>query len=127
MKDLLTLMKDFRRAYAKADRDGLLAATTHDFTWHQHFATSEDDLPTGRVLNGVDELLDEIAWRGEHWQDVEYVDMVERATEDLLVQTFTIRGIEDGKPFHANVVDLYPVKNGRIERKDTYWKQFKQR
>jgi len=54
-----------------------------------------------------------------------YSGLEERATADLLVQTFTIQGAEDGVAFHANAVDLYPVVNGRIARKDTYWKYLK--
>ena len=33
---LLELMEQFRRAYGKADREGLLAVVTEDFEWHQH-------------------------------------------------------------------------------------------
>ena len=116
---MLELMANFRRAYGKGDRAGLEAVTSEDFTWHQH----EGDAPQGRILNGIDELMTELARRGNDWQDVSYDNMVERAAgNDLLVQTFTIRGTDKGTPFHANVVDLYPVKDGRITRKDTYWK-----
>ena len=120
---LLELMEQFRRAYGRADRDGLLAAVTEDFEWHQHVAHEAEELPTGRVLVGIDALLEELAWRAEHWSDVQYADLEERAAgDDLLVQTFTISGKADGVPFHARAVDLYPVVNGKIARKDTYWK-----
>ncbi len=115
-------MEGFRKAYGRANREQLLAVTSDDFEWHQHFATSDDHLPTGRILNGVDELLDEIAWRNEHWTDVKYEKLEERAAGDLLVQTFTVSGKQDGVPFHADAVDLYPVRDGRITCKDTYWK-----
>ena len=117
--EMLELMANFRRAYGRADRAGLEAVTSADFTWHQH----EGSAPQGRVLNGIDELLNEIARRSEDWQDVSYDNMVERAAgTDLLVQTFTISGSDKGTPFHADVVDLYPVQDGLITRKDTYWK-----
>jgi len=124
-KELLELMVSFRTAYAKRDREGLLAVTTDDFEWHQHVAAQESDKPTGRVLHGIDELLAEIGWRQEHWQQVRYENLEERSAGDLLVQTFVISGLEDGIAFHANACDLYPVKNGRISRKDTYWKYLK--
>ena len=120
--ELLELMKRFRQAYAAGDRAGLLAVTTEDFEWHQHEARDDRDLPTGRVLIGVDALIEELRWRSEHWAEVEYADLEEQAAGDLLVQTFAIRGLEDGKPFYARAVDLYPVRDGRITRKDTYWK-----
>ncbi len=120
--ELLELMKRFRQAYARADGDALRDVVAEDFVWHQHVATTTDDRPTGRVLRGVDALLEEIAWRSEHWQEVNYEGLEERATADLMVQTFTISGKEDGVRFHAKAVDLYPVKDGRISMKDTYWK-----
>lgn len=122
---LLELMVSFRKAYSKGDRDGLLAVTTNDFQWHQHYATDSSERDTGRILNGVDELLAEVGWRQEHWRDVRYENLQERAAGDMLVQTFVVSGLEDGVAFHANAVDLYPVTQGRISRKDTYWKYLK--
>jgi len=120
---LLDLMKRFRLAYGRADRSELLAVTSHDFEWHQHMSDSEDDSPNGHVLKGIDELLEELTRRGKQWQQTSYQGMQERvAGDDLLVQTFTISGIDSGTPFHAKVVDLYPVRNKLIIRKDTYWK-----
>lgn len=121
--DMLELMKRFRRAYAMADRETLLAVTSPDFEWHQHQAKGAGEMPDGRVLVGVDALIEEIEWRRQHWQDVHYENLEERAASDLLVQTFTVSGREDGRPFHARAVDLYPVRDGRITRKDTFWKQ----
>ncbi|MBT5604251.1 MAG: SnoaL-like domain-containing protein [Gammaproteobacteria bacterium] len=126
MDDLLVLMQRFRVAYGSADKEGLLALTSDDFQWCQHVAQSTDELPAGRTLQGVDALLDELAWRKQHWQEVRYSDLAERAAgDDLLVQTFTISGLQDGKPFNARAVDPYPVKDGLITRKDTYWKYLK--
>ena len=123
--EMLALMLQFRTAYAAGDRQGLLASTTDDFEWHQHYAEQPADLPAGRVLRGVDELLAQLQWRAEHWQDVRYANLKERAADDVLLQTFSISGSEDGRPFAANVADLYPVREGRICRKDTYWKYLK--
>ncbi|MDG1206599.1 MAG: nuclear transport factor 2 family protein [Pseudomonadales bacterium] len=121
-EELLQLMKRFRVAYATANRKELLATTSSDFVWHQNVAMSEEDLPTGKILTGVDALLQEIKRRRQQWTNVRYENMQERATADMLVQTFSISGEDDGKAFNANAVDLYPVKDGRIAKKDTYWK-----
>ena len=84
---------------------------------------SVDDSPNGHVLKGIDELLEELARSGKQWQQTRYQGLQERvAGDDLLVQIFTISGIDSGTPFHAKVVDLYPVRNKLIIRKDTYWK-----
>lgn len=126
MSDLLALMKKFRKAYASSNKEELLASTSDDFEWHQHAGSSTDELPTGRTLKGIDALLNELVWRKQHWREVSYSNLVESvAAGNLLVQTFTISGLEDGVPFSVNAVDLYPVKDGLITRKDTYWKYLK--
>lgn len=123
--EMLALMKRFRTAYGKGDEMALKATVTSDFVWQQHYAAAASDQPTGRILQGVDELLAEVKWRREHWADVSYENLEERSAGDLLVQTFVVKGFEDGVFFHANAVDLYPVVDGRIARKDTYWKYLK--
>ena len=121
--DMLALMKRFRVAYAKADAAALKAVTTDDFEWHQHFALGPEDQPTGHVVQGIDQLLEVLQWRAQHWSDVSYAELEERAAgDDLLVQTFLISGKENNRPFSARAVDLYPVRDGKIARKDTYWK-----
>jgi ketosteroid isomerase-like protein len=126
VSELLVLMKRFREALFDANREELLAITSDDFEWCQHFARNAEELPNGRTLGNVDAMLKELAWRAEHWRKVRYSELVERvAGDDLLVQTFRISGLEDGKEFLAKAVDLYPVRDGLIARKDTYWKHLK--
>ena len=43
--EMLDLIKRFRRAYGKGDRDGLVAATTEDFEWHMHTANRVPTAP----------------------------------------------------------------------------------
>jgi ketosteroid isomerase-like protein len=118
------IMSQFRRAYGTANTEGLEAILTSDFEWHTHIGASETDSPRGRVIKGVDNLVKELKWRGDNWARVKYANLVERPAGDVILQTFTISGInEAAKPFHVNVVDLYSVRDGRIYRKDTYWKQ----
>ena len=125
MKDeeMLSLIARFRRAYAHADKAGLSSVTSDDFEWHMHYGDPESDSPTGRVLVGIDAMMEEIQWRRANWQDVTYENMVERIAGDSILQMFTTSGIdENGDRYHVNVVDVYPVRDGLITRKDTYWK-----
>jgi ketosteroid isomerase-like protein len=121
--EMLDLIKRFRRAYGKADRDGMAAATTDDFEWHMHYGEPAADSPTGRVLKGIDAVMAEIAWRQANWNNVTYANMVERPAGDVILQMFTTQGTDEhGRDYHLNVVDVYPVRDGLISRKDTYWK-----
>ena len=117
-------MADFKRGFARVDRSALSRAVTDDFEWHMHWAESPDDDPTGRVLRGLDEVMVEIERRRDHWSELRYVDMEERLAGDLIVQTFVVSGIDaNGRRFDNAAVDLYPLRDGLIAKKQTYWKQ----
>ena len=118
-------MRHFRRGFATADRSELEAAVTDDFEWHMHWQESPADEPTGKVLSGLDEVMGEIERRRDTWTDLSYDGVEERFTDDLIVQTFTVSGVDaNGRRFASDAVDLYPLREGRIVRKQTYWKQF---
>lgn len=124
MSELEAVMKNFMRGFGKADRELLANAVTDDFEWHMHWGESEGDQPTGKVLRGLDEVLGEIKRRQAGWTDVSYDDMELRYTDDMVVQTFTVSGVdENGTRFNSDAVDLYPVRDGKLSRKQTYWKQ----
>lgn len=122
--DLESVMADFKRGFARVDRDSLARAVTDDFEWHMHWQEAEGDRPTGKVLRGLDQVMGEIERRRDTWSDLRYDDMVERYTDDLIVQTFVVNGrASTGTRFHCAAVDLYPVRDGLIAAKQTYWKQ----
>ncbi len=123
---LMELMARFRKAYSKADRQSLESAITEDFEWRQHDGDLATDSPTGRVIKGIDGLMEELAWRKGNWRNVTYNDLVERPAGDVILQMFTVTGTdENGHDFHVNAVDVYSIRDGRIYRKDTYWKNLK--
>lgn len=118
------LMRHLRRGFAHADRDELAKAISSDFEWHMHWQEGPDDRPTGKILRGLDEVMTEVIRRRDHWTELEYKDMQERYLDDLVVQTFVVSGVDElGRRFQSAAVDLYPVRDGRLARKQTYWKQ----
>ena len=71
------------------------------------------------------EVMVEIERRRDTWTELSYDGVEERFTDDLIVQTFTVSGVDaTGRRFSSDAVDLYPLRDGRITRKQTYWKQF---
>ena len=72
---------------------------------------------------GVDAMVETIRWRQSNWSNVAYEDMDIVCHGDLIVQTFRVSGIdENGQEFDCRAVDLYPVRDGKLAKKDTYWK-----
>lgn len=117
---LAALLSTFGRAYFRADREALAACTSADFEWHQHRGC---EAPDGRVVRGVDAVCSEVEQRKATWQ-VRYGDFETHTSPGLITSTFTVKGTDDqGNTIDVRAVDLYRVENGRITRKDSFWKQ----
>jgi ketosteroid isomerase-like protein len=116
--------QEFKRAMFRADADALAEVVTDDFVWEMHAGATGDE-PHGRVLHGPTEMAAETERRRREWSDVTYDDVDERmAGDDLIVQTFLVSGVDSrGERFAVRAVDLYPLRDGKVAAKRTYWKQ----
>ncbi len=122
-QEMLKIMEPFRQAFGTASAVGLRKVLTTDFEWHMHFGDHGRDDPTGKVLYGIEEMVRELKWRGAHWSNMKFSDLVERPAGDVILQMFTTSGTnENGSNYNVNVVDVYTIRGEKISRKDTYWK-----
>lgn len=120
----LELMTRFRRAYAAADGTLLSEVLGDGFEWHTHTFDPENPLSTGRVILGVDQMVEELLWRKANWTDVRFDGLIEHFAPKLVTQSFTISGLDRGTPFNVAAIDLYTLNaDDLIVKKDTYWKQ----
>ena len=124
MTDYRGLMTRFRWAYVSMSTEGLAEVLAPGFRWNLHYFNADDPLPTGRVLNGLDEMIEELRWRKKNWARVRFSFLAERFAPRLVVQTFRMSAIDvnDGRTFKVDAVDLYDIMDGRILTKSTYWK-----
>ncbi len=124
MTDYRGLMTRFRWAYVSMSTEGLTEVLAPSFRWNLHYFNVDDPLPTGRVLNGLDEMIEELRWRKKNWARVRFSFLAERFAPRLVVQTFRMSAIDvnDGRTFKVDAVDLYDIMDGRILTKSTYWK-----
>ena len=104
--------------------EGLTEVLAPGFRWNLHYFNADDPLPTGRVLNGLDEMIEELRWRKKNWARVRFSFLAERFAPRLVVQTFRLSAIDvkEGRTFKVDAVDLYDIMDGRILTKSTYWK-----
>ena len=78
---------------------------------------------SGKILFGLEAMVQEVRRRQASWRNLKYENLVERAAGDFILQMFTACGIDEkDRPFHVNVEDVYCVSQGLITKKDTYWK-----
>ena len=124
MTDYRGLMTRFRWAYVSMSTEGLTEVLAPGFRWNLHYFNVDDPLPTGRVLNGLDEMIEELRWRKKNWARVRFSFLAERFAPRLVVQTIRMSAIDvnDGRTFKVDAVDLYDIMDGRILTKSTYWK-----
>ena len=124
MTDYRGLMTRFRWAYVSMSTEGLTEVLAPGFRWNLHYFNADDPLPTGRVLNGLDEMIEELRWRKKNWARVRFSFLAERFAPRLVVQTFRLSAIDvkEGRTFKVDAVDLYDIMDGRILTKSTYWK-----
>ena len=124
MTDYRGLMTRFRWAYVSMSTEGLTEVLAPGFRWNLHYFNVDDPLPTGRVLNGLDEMIEELRWRKKNWARVRFSFLAERFAPRLVVQTCRLSAIDvkEGRTFKGDAVDLYDIMDGRILTKSTYWK-----
>jgi len=118
------MMTRFRWGFASADKEMLDSVLAPGFEWHTHTYPASARTPTGRILYGIDEMIDELEWRKRNWVGVKFEGLDEHFAPGLVTQRFTISGRDQGTRFHTAAVDLYDVTpDDRILKKATYWKQ----
>lgn len=116
------VMKRMGKALFSAERAKLEEALTHDAEWH--FAIGED-APFGRVRKGIDGFEQGIAdnrslFESLRFEDISYAPF----GDDQIVMTCRVEGTpHDGAPFTQRGVEIITVRDGKVAKKDVYWKQ----
>lgn len=80
-------------------------------------------MPTGRRLEGKQQVREGIQSRFDGIPDVHYGDDSHWVGGDRGVSEWTIRGTQrTGEPIEVRGCDLFAFADGKISRKDSYWK-----
>ncbi len=121
----LAVMQLFGKAYFSKDPAQLAQAITADAEWHFAFGP---DAPDGRVRKGVQGFLQGIAENEALFEKLRFNDVVIKALDDRqLVMTYMLDGqYRGGDAFALRGIELVTVRDGKVERKDVFWKQFRQ-
>ena len=83
---LLELMARYRLAYGAADEKTLAAVVSDDFQRHMHYSDAGEMNATGKILFGVEAMVQEIRRRQASWRNLKYENLVERAAGDFILQ-----------------------------------------
>lgn len=117
------VMARFASAYFSKQRERLADAVTPDAEWHFAFGPDGAD---GRVRKGVDGFMQGRAENDALFETLRFDDVVIRPFgEDQIVMTYTANGKRraDGEAFSLRGIELITARDGRLHRKDVFWKQ----
>lgn len=116
------VMARFGKAYFSRQPDQLAEAITPDAEWHFAFGP---DAPDGRVRRGLDGFMQGIAENDALFERLRFNDLVFRGLGgDQIVMTYLVEDQFRGGPeFSLRGIELITARDGRVARKDVFWKQ----
>lgn len=122
--EALALLKRFGKAFNAGDAAGILACVTDDFEWWLH---EGPEAPHGRIVRGRAALEAELAARKTRYRELRFSEADVMVSGDRVVGTFRARGayaalVNGGADIDVRGCDIYVLREGRIARKDSYWK-----
>ena len=112
-------LKRVLEAFNRHDLDAIMSFFTEDCVFHM----PRGPAPSGRGAVGKDAVRALLATRFEGLPDVHYGDDRHWICGDRAVSEWTLRGThQTGEPIEVRRCDLLEFVDGKISRKDSYWK-----
>jgi steroid delta-isomerase-like uncharacterized protein len=114
-----TLLQTFLDAFNAHDVDAIMACFSDDCVLEM----PRGPAPGGRRLVGKEQVREGIQSRFDGIPDVRYEDDRHWLSGDRGVSEWTIRGTQrTGEPIEVRGCDLFEFTDGKISRKDSFWK-----
>ena len=112
-------LEGFLDAFNARDVDAIMSFFTDDCV----FDMPRGPAPGGRRLVGKEQVREGIQSRFDGIPDIHYGDARHFTSGDRGVSEWTIRGTQaTGEPIEVRGCDLFEFTDGRISRKDSFWK-----
>jgi len=119
-KQVMSLLRDFGRAFNRGDIDGILACVTDNFEWR---LAAGPDAPDGRIVRGKEEVRAALEARDRDIAEMRFSETEVSIAGDKVFGSFRATGRKrDGTPIDVRGLDIYRIENGKIALKDSYWK-----
>ena len=112
-------LKRFLEAFNRHDLDAIMGYFAEDCVFYM----PRGKTPRGECYSGKDQVRAGLASRFEGIPDVHYGDDTHWACGDFGVSEWTLTGTSTaGKHIEVRGVDLLEFSEGKIVRKDSFWK-----
>jgi taurine dehydrogenase small subunit len=107
------LIERYNDAWNAQDLDAIAAMHADDVVFHNHTA--------GERVAGAGAVREHIGGIFERWPDLRFAGRSLRAGPDFAVSEWTaVATAPDGRRLEWDGVDVFPIRDGRIARKDVY-------
>lgn len=115
----IALLKGFLEAFNRHDLDAIMSYFAEDCVFYMPRGAK----PHGDKYVGKQAVREGLATRFEGIPDVHYGDDQHWVCEDFGVSEWTLTGTSlSGQPIEVRGVDLLEFADGKITRKDSFWK-----
>ena len=105
------LIERYDQAWNDHDVEAIVSMHTPDMVFENHTA--------GERAEG-EAVGPHIAEIFRNWPDLRFSSRRLYVREGLAVSEWTARGTKDGKTLEWDGIDVFPIENGKIRRKDVY-------
>jgi steroid delta-isomerase-like uncharacterized protein len=112
MSDVRELIERYNDAWNRHDLDALCALHAPDVVFHNHTA--------GERAEGAGAVRDHIAAILANNPDMRFATRSLRTGDDFAVCEWTLTVTKDGRKLEWDGVDVFPLADGLISRKDVY-------
>lgn len=117
----LSLLKKLGKGFNNGDVNAILECVTDDFEW---ILAEGPDAPHGKIVRGRDSVAATMAARAKAIPELRFSETDLIYAGDRVIGTYRATGrYADGRKIDARGCDVYLIRDGKIARKDSYWKQ----
>jgi len=116
----LALLKKLGKGFNNHDVNAILECVTDDFEW---ILAEGPDAPHGKVVRGREGVAATMAERAKAILELRFSETDLIYAGDRVIGTYRVTGhYADGRKIDARGCDMYVIRDGKIARKDSYWK-----
>jgi taurine dehydrogenase small subunit len=112
MDDLRALIDAYNDAWNRQDLDAVAAFHHDEIVFHNWTA--------GERVEGAAAVREHIGRIFANWPTLTFTSRTLRVGDDFVVSEWTAHALRDGETLEWDGVDVFPVVNGKIARKDVY-------
>jgi ketosteroid isomerase-like protein len=117
----LALLKKLGKGFNSGDAQAVMDCVTDDFEW---ILAAGPNAPHGTIVRGREGVAATMAQRAKDIPELRFSDTDLIYSGDRVVGTYRVTGrYADGRVIDARGCDIYVIRDGKIARKDSYWKQ----